>query len=25
MPGGHKFYKSELLAEYKESKRRGRI
>jgi len=25
MPGGHKFYKSELLVEYKESKRRGRV
>ncbi|TCO25236.1 hypothetical protein EV200_104273 [Pedobacter psychrotolerans] len=25
LPGGDKFYKSELLAEYKQSKRRGRI
>lgn len=24
-PGGDKFYKSELLDEYKESKRRGRV
>lgn len=25
LPGGDKFYKSKLLSEYKESKRRGRI
>ena len=25
LPGGDKFYKSELLAEFKESKRRGRV
>jgi hypothetical protein len=25
LPGGDKFYKSELLSEYKESRRRGRV
>ena len=25
LPGGDKFYKSELLSEFKESKRRGRV
>ncbi len=25
LPGGDKFYKSELLAEFKESRRRGRV